>query len=71
MKATIKTQTRLGERPRRRKRKQPGAETLLRVEWLNWLVETYGADAVAEWQDPPVTFHQWRLERELAAHEAA
>jgi len=71
MKTTIQTRPRIGDLPRRRVKKAPSPETLLRVEWLNWLIEQHGADAVAEWQEPPVTFEQWRRARELAAHDAA
>jgi len=31
----------------------------------------HGADVVAEWEEPPVTFEEWRRARELAAFEAA
>jgi len=72
MRATIHTQPRIGTISRRRRRKkEPDARTLLRVEWLRWLVEEYGTEAIAEWQEPPVSFHEWKRVRELAAHEAA
>ena len=59
---------------RRRKKKQPGRRTLLRVEWLAWLVEEYGADRVAGWDVRPAdvpSFEDWQRERQLAAHVAA
>lgn len=71
MKNTIRTKEKVGFVPRRRKKKTPAPETVRRVEWLRWLVERYGADAVAEWTEPPVSFESWCRERELAAHEAA
>jgi len=73
MKTSTRTQPRIGEisRRRRRKKKSPDPITVLRIEWIEWLIEQYGVEAVSDWQDPPVTFAQWKLERELAAHEAA
>ncbi|MHC4549304.1 MAG: hypothetical protein ACYTEZ_11070 [Planctomycetota bacterium] len=72
MRATTRTKPRIGGRPpRRRRKKEPDALTLLRVEWLEWLVAEFGPEAVSEWQDPPVTFAEWKRARELAAHEAA
>jgi len=71
MKATIRTQARVGDLPRRRRKKRPDPQTTLRIRYLEWLVEEFGADAVAEWQDPPVSFAEWKRARELAAHEAA
>jgi len=72
MKISTRTKPRVGDRPRRRRRKkQPNAETRLRVEWLKWLVEKYGADAVSEWEESPVSFEAWKRDRELSAHEAA
>jgi hypothetical protein len=68
---TIRTQPRAGETTKRRKKKQPSAEVELRIQWLCWLVEKYGPDTVAEWQDPPVGFDEWRAEKALSAHEAA
>jgi hypothetical protein len=68
---TIRTQSRVGDEPKRRKKKQPSAEVELRIRWLAWLVEKYGPDTVAEWQDPPVRFEEWCAERALSAHEAA
>jgi hypothetical protein len=71
MKTSIATQPRIGDVPRRRRKKQPDPETTLRVQWLEWLVAEFGADTVSEWQDPPVSFQEWKRARELAAHEAA
>jgi hypothetical protein len=71
MKASISTQPRIGDVPRRRRKKQPDPETTRRVEYLEWLVTEYGADMVAEWQEPPVTFEEWKRAKALAAHEAA
>jgi hypothetical protein len=71
MKPTLQTRPRIGFVPKRRRRKKPGSETLLRIEWLTWLVEEFGADSAAEWQEPPVTFSEWKRNRELEAHEAA
>ncbi len=71
MKASIRTSPRIGDLPRRRRKKEPDRETTLRIAYLEWLVSEFGADAVAEWQDPPVTFREWKRARELAAHEAA
>jgi hypothetical protein len=72
MKSSIRIQARSVETGRRRrKKKEPDPQTLLRVEWIEWLIETYGADDVADWQDPPVTFAEWKRNRELSAHEAA
>ncbi len=59
---------------RRRKKKEPGRLTLLRVEWLTWLVEEYGADRVAEWDVRPAdvpSFEDWLRVRQLAAYVAA
>ena len=69
--STTRTQPRIGYLPKRRKKKQPTAKTMLRIEWLNWLVEEYGASVVADWQQPAVTFQDWKRVRELAAYEAA
>jgi len=71
MKASIRTSPRIGDVPRRRRKKEPDRETALRISYLEWLVSEYGADTVAEWQDPPVTFVEWKRQRALAAHEAA
>jgi len=71
MKASIRTSPRIGDVPRRRRKKLPDPETSLRIRYLEWLVEEFGADAVAEWQEPPVTFTEWKRALELAAHEAA
>ena len=71
MKPTIQTRPRIGHQPKRRKKKTPLPETLLRIEWLEWLVAEFGADAAADWVEPPVSFREWRRERELAAHCAA
>jgi len=71
MRASTRTQPRIGETRRRRRKKQPDPQTELRVEWLSWLVEKYGPDAVSEWQEPPVSYAEWKRKRELAAHEAA
>ncbi len=59
---------------RRRKKKEPGGLTLLREEWLAWLVQEYGADRVAQWDDVPddvPSFENWLRVRRLAAHVAA
>jgi hypothetical protein len=71
MKISTRTKPRIGETRRRRRKKAPDPMTELRVEWLEWLVSEYGADAVSDWQEPPVTFAEWKRERELSAHEAA
>ncbi|MFI5403461.1 MAG: hypothetical protein ACHQ1G_11020 [Planctomycetota bacterium] len=71
MKASIRTSPRIGDVPRRRRKKEPDRETTLRISYLEWLVSEYGADAVADWQEPPVTFLEWKRARELTAHEAA
>lgn len=67
----MKTQPKIGYVPKRRRKKKPMPETILYVEWLEWLVSKFGADSVADWQEPPVTFEEWKRARELAAHEAA
>lgn len=67
----MKTQPRIGYRPKRRRKKKPAPETVLHVEWLRWLVDEFGSSAAAEWQEAPVSFQEWKRERELAAHEAA
>lgn len=67
----MRVQSRTDQPARRPKKKEPSPETLLRIEWLSFLVETYGPDAVADWEEPPVPFEQWRRERELKAFEAA
>lgn len=71
MRVSIQTKPRIGKQPRRRRKRQPDPETELRVEWITWLVAEFGAEAAAEWQQPPVTFREWKRARELAAHEAA
>ena len=71
MKPTIQTLPRIGDLPKRRKKKTPAPETLLRIEWLRWLIEEFGAEAASGWIDPPVSFREWRRDRELEAHEAA
>ena len=71
MNISTRTKPRIGDTRRRRKKKNPEPLTALRVEWLEWLVEKYGADVVSDWQDPPVTFTEWKRARELSAHEAA
>jgi len=71
MKPTIQTLPRIGDMPKRRKKKTPSPETELRIEWLAWLVEEFGADRASEWQEPPVSFREWKLNRSLEAHEAA
>lgn len=67
----MKTLPRIGYVPKRRRKKKPAPINLLQVEYLEWLVAEFGSDAVAEWQDPPVGFDEWKRARELAAHEAA
>jgi len=67
----MKTQPRIGYVPKRRRKKKPTPDTLLHVEWLRWLVDEFGAERAAEWQEAPVCFEEWKRERELAAHEAA
>jgi hypothetical protein len=71
MKPTIQTRPRIGDRPKRRKKKTPSPETLLRIEWLEWLVEEFGSEAASEWIEPPVSFREWCRVRQLEAHEAA
>ena len=71
MKPTIQTRPRIGDLPKRRKKKTPAPETLLRIEWLEWLVAEYGAEAASEWIEPPVSFRGWLVRRALEAHEAA
>ena len=71
MKPTIHTRPRIGHQPKRRKKKSPAPETLLRIEWLEWLVAEFGPDAAADWSEPPVSFREWCRARELAAHCAA
>ena len=72
MKTSIQTRPRIGDLPRRRRRKkQPDSMTQLRVEWLAWLVAEFGPEAVSDWQQPAVSFREWKRDRELAAHEAA
>ena len=71
MKTSTRTQPRVGDTRRRRRKKTPDPITELRVEWLQWLVEEFGGDLVSEWQEPPVAFADWKRDRELAAHEAA
>ena len=62
----------LGGRPpygvivKRRTRRVPSAETLARVRWLEALVEEFGTDEVARWQDGPPReweFKAWRERR--------
>ncbi|MGQ0612890.1 MAG: hypothetical protein ACT4PV_04000 [Planctomycetaceae bacterium] len=67
----MRTHSRTEQKRRRPKKKEPSPETLLRIEWLNWLIAEHGADAVAEWDEPPVSFEEWRRRRALAAFEAA
>ena len=67
----MKTQPRIGYVPKRRRKKKPTPEILLHVEWLRWLVEEFGPNAAAQWQEAPVCFQEWKRMRELAAHEAA
>jgi hypothetical protein len=72
MSISVRTSDRLAQpRKRRKKKKAPSQETLLRVDWLNWLVAEYGASTVAEWEEPPVSFEDWLRIRSLAAHIAA
>ncbi|MEM8884401.1 MAG: hypothetical protein AAGD14_10045 [Planctomycetota bacterium] len=71
MKPTIQTRPRIGDLPKRRKKKTPQPETILRIEWLEWLVEKYGPEAASEWQEPPISFAEWCRRRQLDAHEAA
>ena len=71
MKPTIQTRPRIGDLPKRRKKKTPTPETVLRIEWLGWLVDEFGPERAAEWLEPPVTFHEWKRQREMSAHEAA
>ena len=37
----------------------PDEMTRLKVEWIRWLVERYGRDAVGCWDDAPVSFERW------------
>ena len=67
----MKTQPRIGYVPKRRRKKKPNPEILLHVEWLRWLVDEFGPEAAAGWQEAPVGFQEWKRERELASHEAA
>ncbi|MHC4956792.1 MAG: hypothetical protein ACYTGN_00355 [Planctomycetota bacterium] len=67
----MKTLPRIGHVPKRRKKKEPTTQTLLHVEYLEWLVAEFGAEAVAEWNEPPISFLDWKRARELDAHEAA
>lgn len=39
---------------------KPSAETLERIRFIDYLVEEYGPEAVAEWQDPPISIEEWR-----------
>ena len=71
MKATTRTKPRIGDLRRRRRKKEPEPRTLLRVQWLEWLVAEFGPDTVSEWQEAPVSFREWKRARELSAHEAA
>ncbi|MHC4954258.1 MAG: hypothetical protein ACYTGZ_10235 [Planctomycetota bacterium] len=71
MKPTIQTRPRIGDLPKRRKKKIPAPETELRIEWLEWLIAEFGPEQASEWQEPPVSFREWKLSRELKAHEAA
>ena len=71
MRVTTRTKPRIGELRRRRRKKDPDPRTLLRVEWLEWLVTEFGSEAVSEWQESPVSFREWKRARELSAHEAA
>ena len=71
MKPTIQTRPRIGDLPKRRKKKTPMPETILRIEWLGWLVEEYGPEKAAVWLEAPVSFREWKRRREIAAHEAA
>ena len=71
MKPTIQTRPRIGDMPKRRKKKLPSPETELRIEWLEWLVDEFGAEAAAEWAEAPISFREWKRTRALNAHEAA
>jgi len=71
MRISLRTRPKIGFVPKRRRRKKPGPETLLHVEWLSWLVDEFGSHAAAEWQEAPVSFDEWKRARKLAAHEAA
>ncbi len=72
MKISTRTSPRIGNVGRRRRKKKfPEPMTLLRVEWLQWLVAEFGPELVSEWEKPPVSFREWCRSRELAAHEAA
>ena len=71
MKPTIQTRPRIGNLPKRRKKKTPSPETELRIEWLEWLVEEFGAGPASEWLEAPVSFRDWKRVRALEAHEAA
>ncbi len=67
----MKTQPRIGYVPKRRRKRKPPPDTLLHVEWLRWLVDEFGPESASEWQEAPVSFEEWKRDRELAAHEAA
>jgi len=67
----MKTLPRIGYVPKRRRKKKPTPTNILQVEYLEWLVAEFGPETVADWQDPPVTFEDWKRARKLAAHEAA
>jgi len=70
MKTTIQTRPRIGHEPKRRKKKSPAPSTLLRIEWLEWLVAKFGAESAAEWSEPPIKFREWCRDRRLDAHAA-
>ncbi len=67
----MKTLPKVGYVPKRRPKKRPTPPmSLQRVEWLTWIVDKFGADAIADWLEPPVSFEEWLRARNLAARWA-
>ena len=64
---------RFGKSPRLDKIRAPSSVTVLRVQYLRFLVETHGSYRVGTWNEPPdhvVTFDQWRGQRAFALIES-
>lgn len=49
---------------KRRKMLSPSQQAQLRVEWIQWLVGKYGSNKVGKWIEPPVSFEQWKIQRQ-------
>jgi len=55
------------ERPRKPKYKFEGGDTPY-ILYLKWMVAMYGAKAVGDMQEPPITFEEWQRVRGLARY---